>query len=293
MTTRTGKAFCPGHITGLFRIMDQAEDPLHKGSRGAGLCLQLGATTDVAIGPGEGNVHVFINDLPEDAPVTTSVVNQLVPKGNDVVVTTKLDLPMGQGFGMSGAGALSTAMAIRAALGLDEHKVVQAAHVAEVEHLSGLGDVAAQFVGGVSVRRTEGPPPWGEVVKVEPSIPERVLLAVLGGPISTKQVLQDPDQRNKINEAGQLVLAELTDPTTIEVFEASKRFADSSLLMSPEVEHACNVLEELGTASMCMLGNSIFFIPDDDIFLDSFIRRTKAKMGFDTKIDTQGARILY
>ena len=38
-------AFSPGHITGLFQVFDQSEDPLLQGSRGAGVSITQGVTT--------------------------------------------------------------------------------------------------------------------------------------------------------------------------------------------------------------------------------------------------------
>src|SRR5512137_742081 len=68
-----GKAFCPGHITGFFQIMEH-KDPLRSGSRGAGLCVSLGATSTVMMEEGNGEVIVTINGKEEKAPVTVAAV---------------------------------------------------------------------------------------------------------------------------------------------------------------------------------------------------------------------------
>ena len=40
------KAYCPGHITGIFTVEDQDPNILKKGSRGVGFCTELGAVSE-------------------------------------------------------------------------------------------------------------------------------------------------------------------------------------------------------------------------------------------------------
>ncbi len=51
--------FAPAHITGFFEIVENM-DPIKKGSKGAGVALDSGVTTDVEIKDGSG-VSVKIN----------------------------------------------------------------------------------------------------------------------------------------------------------------------------------------------------------------------------------------
>ena len=46
---KTAHAFVPGHITGLFRIHDGHENPLYRGSTGAGFSVSVGTQTSVRI----------------------------------------------------------------------------------------------------------------------------------------------------------------------------------------------------------------------------------------------------
>ena len=41
-------AFSPGHVTGFFEVRE-GDDPLASGSRGAGMCISLGATSKVTV----------------------------------------------------------------------------------------------------------------------------------------------------------------------------------------------------------------------------------------------------
>ena len=85
------------------------------------------------------------------------VVERLSP--SPVRVETELLMPLGSGFGASGAGALSCAYALNGAfdLGLFASQVGEAAHGAEVVSGTGLGDVIAQSTGGLVVRLSPGP----------------------------------------------------------------------------------------------------------------------------------------
>ncbi|MBN1391018.1 MAG: hypothetical protein JXA22_10305 [Candidatus Thermoplasmatota archaeon] len=120
-----GMGFCPGHITGFFSIHDKARNLLARGSRGAGINLSLGVLSNVSMRTpqetGNDGPMVFklavkgVNDFSVDPRIYGSVVEYLLPergKGWEVSVRATLQLPVGQGFGMSGAGALSTAIAV-------------------------------------------------------------------------------------------------------------------------------------------------------------------------------------
>src|SRR5512136_3066110 len=112
-------AFCPGHITGFFEIC-RSKDVMSTGSRGAGLCIALGAGSVVRVGEAKRqSVSVSINGRASAANVTKRAIEHLV--GGDKLktsVSTSLDLPMSQGFGMSAAGSLSAALATAHILGL-------------------------------------------------------------------------------------------------------------------------------------------------------------------------------
>ena len=117
--------FCPGRITGFFSIHDQGREILARGSRGAGVNLSLGAISAVTMktpdqtgseGPMVLKLAVKgVNDFETDPRIYGSVVESLLPErgaGWEANVRVNLQLPVGQGFGMSGAGALSTSIAV-------------------------------------------------------------------------------------------------------------------------------------------------------------------------------------
>ena len=140
-------AFAPGHITGFFEPVYHPEDMSRCGSRGAGVSVSLGAYSGVSVeNTANKTIEVFINGRKSPAPVTRLALDFLV--GNnpiDITVKTRLDLPMGQGFGMSAAGSLSACLAVAKICGLSESDALRASHFAEVHLGTGLGDVVSSF----------------------------------------------------------------------------------------------------------------------------------------------------
>ena len=264
----TGKAFAPGHITGFFEICDAPADPLRKGSRGAGVNLSLGVLTTVeaAEAPGQ-TVDIRLNGRKAPADTTLMAIRELIgPRKLRVRVQSEVQLPVGQGLGMSAAGALSTALALSSALGLPRtfHRAGDAAHIAEVRSRTGLGDVSAQARGGWELRVRPGFPPHGFVDRM--LVPKmRLAICVSGEPVATKKVLADPAMRRSINRAGRACMVEmLRRPTLENFFSLSYRFArrtglasKDSLLLAEEI-----LSRKLGLASVSMIGNSVFAVGD-------------------------------
>ncbi|MDD1768259.1 MAG: hypothetical protein LUQ27_06835 [Methanomassiliicoccales archaeon] len=281
-------AFCPGHITGFFEICEHRE-PLRSGSRGAGICTTLGATSTVTSRRGKGSMKVSINGEKNEAPVTKQALARLIlGRDIDLRVDTKLDLPLGQGFGMSAAGVLSATLATAEILDAPLQTALEAAHEAEILHRTGLGDVAAISKGGVTFRRIEGLPPFGRIDRIRANV--ELVLGVVGPPISTPAVLSDPDARERINRIGKECVESLGDsPSLANLFRLSREFAMRTGLVTKQVEKALAEIEDLGPASMVMLGNSIFASGEIE---DQ--RKVLAKHGqtYVAGIDWEGPRVI-
>jgi pantoate kinase len=281
-------AYCPGHITGFF-LPCLNEDPLRSGSRGAGFCVSLGAATTVTAEDGNGGIKVLIDGRPDEAPVTRSAASFLLKDRKlDLKIETSLDLPVGAGFGMSAAGALSTSFALAEILELGPEDAFAAAHLAELTNRSGLGDVPALFRGGVTFRRSEGLPPYGVIDRLASDL--EVVAAVVGPSVRTADVLADPVQRERILRAGQECYERLARrPTVDEFFAQSRRFTARSGIATPLVREALKALDGLGDASMIMLGNAVFARGDLDA-----IERVLSSYGhtYRLSLDTVGPRVL-
>jgi len=248
------KAWVPSHITGFFAAKRQ-DDPQKSGSIGCGLALALGATTTIETSP---KTEIVLNGQVSEAPVSRYVVDRLAR--SPVRVKTELDMPLGAGFGASGAGALGCAYALNAHfdLGLTANQAAAVAHVAEVTNRTGLGDVIGQNTGGLVMRLKPGAPGIGQVDRIP--VPPLKVDYVVRGPISTKEVLSDQAMMKAVNTAGEAALKDLLKrPTLRDFMLLSRRFTVQAGLASDWALDAIEAVEAAGgMASMIMLGDGIF-----------------------------------
>ncbi|MGB2842563.1 MAG: pantoate kinase [Halobacteriota archaeon] len=259
------KTYSPSHITGFFEIRDN-KNPLYKGSVGGGIVLEAGCVTEVSIRDDRPTkAGIIINGVEEEANTSKYVVERLAGK-YEIAVSTDFEVPVGCGFGASGAGALSTALALNEllSLGMTLNEVAQIAHLAEVESNTGLGDVIAETCGGVVIRRKPGPPGIGTIDKI-PWRKEKISYVVFGKK-STKAVLTDDSMKRRINEAGRAAMKELMREPTLEKFMlASRNFSLRSEVMSDKCRDAIEAVDAEGkVASVAMLGDTVFVIGDSE-----------------------------
>jgi pantoate kinase len=254
-------AFSPGHITGFFQVCEH-EDPLRTGSRGAGVCVSMGATSHVMAARGDGRMKVKINRERDQAPVTRQALAELLDGSNlDITVETYLELPMSQGFGMSAAGALSAALALAEILGRSREEAIKATHRAEVIHRCGLGDVAGISIGGVNIRTVEGVAPYGRAKRIAKDL--ELVVAVMGSALPTASVLFNRGLRRAIDLTGaECVDSLVKSPSLANFLRLSREFSEITGLMTDEVELGLRTVDDLGLSSMIMLGNSIFVTGD-------------------------------
>lgn len=274
-------AFCPGHITGFFAPKRHA-DPLKSGSLGAGICVNKGAVTTLTVEEGNRSIKAVADG--KEAPVTETALS-LILGDKDLKITSKteLQLPCGAGFGTSAAGTISAAAALCEILSLNMEEAIRAAHVAEIRHNTGLGDVAAISRCGVTYRTKEGVEPYGVVKRINSS--PTITACVFKNPLSTADVLTNKEKNKTISKAGEKCIEEMKrSPTLNNLFALSRKFTEESELASKEVREALDSLENR-QASMIMLGNSVFALGIEETlkeFGETFILHT----------DTEGPRIL-
>ncbi len=285
------EAFCPGHITAFFEICPDP-DLRRRGSRGAGLCTSLGVRTEVKVrDAARQRIRIFLDGEEEKAETTLRAVKKLIGERRlEVYVMSEVQLPVSQGFGMSGAGALSTALALNEAakLGLSRDDVVGVAHEAEVESLTGLGDIYPQSLGGMDLRIEPGGPPHGVVRKFDVAVP--LLLCVIGPPMLTKSVLHDPEKAKVISAEGHLCVEEFgKNPTLENLFVLGREFAVKTGLAGSKLIEAIDSCAPYGRASMSMLGNSVFSTGNLEI-LHTILRGYGTVMRCEA--DDRGARLV-
>jgi pantoate kinase len=259
-------AFVPGHISGFFQVCE-ASDPERNGSRNCGPCVDAGVLTSVEVQPGErASIEIFINGkkAPE-ARTSLSAAEQVLrgtPELSKVIIKHDSRIPIGAGYGASGAGALGVALALPKALdiAMSRSQATKIAHVAEIECNTGLGDVGAQLMGGLVVGVEPGAPPYGKWQRIEVPADVKMVCGTLGQ-ISTKDFLKNKEMRGKSERLGGLALKKLLNVQSLQNFmEVSREFAEELGLLDDELRVLIKAATSAGAlgASQVMLGRAVF-----------------------------------
>ena len=298
---KTGLSFSPCQITGFFRIHDTPGDPLKIGSTGAGVNLQQGVTTAVRISrASRTKLAISFNGKPLAHPVVSrTVAQELLDRSSEalrVTIDHRSILPMGCGYGTSGAGALSLSLALNDALGsnLSHIEAAQIAHKAEVKYRTGLGTVTSAFYGGLVIRTRPGAPGFAEVKKIIPPSSLRVVSGAFG-PISTAGVLSNSGLKRRINLCGRgLVSLQVKGPETNTFIGLSRRFADCLGILSLRLRETISIMQRRRiTSSMMMIGESLFTVVRRELVPEA--KSTIKSAGLTpavSKIAERGARVL-
>ena len=258
------RAFAPGNISCVFKVIPHA-DAARMHSLGMGFTVKEGVEVTVSE---QHETEVLFNGQRINFPTVRAVVNRLIQNsrvvGIKVVITSPL--PLGCGFGLSGAAALATAYALNELLQThkDAEELAMIAHIAEVENRTGLGDVCSQYHGGCLVKLKEGAP----LVADRLPIAEQPIYYRYFGPIQTSEVLGNREQTARINRAADVALNVLQTLTSAKpnpelfnaCFKVSKQFSVESGLLSDRqvIDTIAQIEAEGGVASMIMLGNGVF-----------------------------------
>jgi len=243
-------AFVPGHVTGFFTV-DEGDDPTETGSRGCGIALSDGVTVRVERAD-ERRV-----ELDGETVEIAAVERVLDALRADAVVTAETPLPLGAGFGLSGALALGTALGTNAAYkrALSYNELVTLAHGAEVQAGTGLGDVVGQARGGVPIRLEPGSPEHNYVDE----IPDGTAIEYYTlGELSTPEVVDGPT--GALTMAGENSLSAVVKQPILPTFmRAARGFSREADLLTDEVREIIDdVAEAGGEAAMAMLGETVF-----------------------------------
>jgi len=308
--SRKGKAFCPGGITSFFEIcdLDSNGQPLSDeeriGARGGGFVIDKGVSTEVSVEEANDvQIRVLINNkVRSDADTTLTVVNAILEKTSDtyqVTVKHKVEVPIGSGFGSSGAGALGTALALCKALklNLSHNQIGQIAHVAEVKCKTGLGTVSGEMLGGVILTMEPGAPGHGCIDRI-PFPSELRIITATYKPILTKNVLSSPEKKKLINQWGKKILDNvIADPSLENFMLESKKFALNAGFMTNRVQKLIELAETNGAvgATQNMIGEAVHALVAEDRIDDvvqAFKKVISSEKIITAKIDLKGARLL-
>ncbi len=252
------KAFAPGNISCFFKPYDDKR-PRWCGSYGLGFTVNEGVTVHTKKAK---QTIIFFNGKAIDFPAVNFVIDKLAKESVEVLITSPL--PLGSGFGLSGASALATAYALNKLLQLKKTKKQLAilAHTADVVNNTGLGDVVNQYFGGF-LFKTE---PSSQFVVKKIVMPGIHVYWTSFGSLSTKAVLSDRKLLANITVAADVALEKtkkllhLEKSVFADLIDISSEFVSASGLLHDKRTKA--LLEKVkrngGHASMIVVGNAVF-----------------------------------
>ncbi|MFX0117125.1 MAG: pantoate kinase [Candidatus Hodarchaeota archaeon] len=300
---KKAKVFVPGHATCFFSP-EFTEDPLTTGSLGAGFCINLGTVVTLKSRPSDKNVVMVyfsssrrgINPELADAKVSHLAAELFLSRAEIsafVELNMDMDFPVGIGLGASACGALGTVLSLNEIYGtLTTCEVHQLAHIAEVTHRTGLGDVIAQTCGGFETRITAGAPGVGEVVRYN-NIATEVLFLVHGA-MDTSPVLKDSSFQSVAGSLGKSLLQRfLSEPTLSHAAKLGRIFAQKTGLFTKDVRSFLELAAKFGyfDGSMVLIGNTTFLFVEDSSDAAKKLELDK-NFYYKTAISDSGALVL-
>lgn len=256
-------AVAPGSITGLF-VPAGDEDA----SRGASFAIADGVEVVVA------NAETTTVTVDGEQAPFEPVVRALDEMGVTAAVDVRPTIPLGRGFGGSGAATLATALAATrlADTSYTREEVVQVAHAAEMAAGTGQGDVFIQARGGLLIGTTNG-------VK---QIPTTAAVEYESyGEIETAAMLGDETSMAAASDYGTHHLDALSDePTLAEVTDRSWAYATDVGFPTDRVKQTVAAVTEAGGyGSMPLFGEAVFAVGVEDVLANQ------------THVTTTGARV--
>jgi pantoate kinase len=292
---RTGWAFAPGHLTGIFSPALAARDPRARGSVGAGLVLEAGVLARAEWRPARRPSLRLRSDAERPLPISEEVARRLLTRRPGALqVTLDHELPIGQGFGMSAAGALATALAVATVTGSSRRHTIEVAHLADLYGGGGLGGVSAILAGGLEVRERPGIPPLGSV-KHHP-VRGTVFIGVLGEAMPSPELLGDPRFLARVERAAMPGLERLHRQASLGRFlEEAERFTDSIQLGPRSVLRQIHGLRTESTrVAQTMFGRSLFAVAETPKARTQLVRRL-TRLGIrsaEIPVARRGARVV-
>lgn len=255
----------PLHVSGIW-IAKYSDNYLESGSIGAGLNLTLYAT---ARGSLSDRCIVQVNQervFKEQA--------EEICRETRVNVETRVNLPveLGKGFAASSATLIAHSVLAHLHAGKPLSKALQLAHTLEVKNRTGLGDVIAQWVGGMVIRIRPGAPGVGVAYRVIPRERVDLLVAELRKTEDTSTMLSRIT--NDVYQTGIRLLEQVIETEDLRVyFECAKRY--TSLIF--DYTHAHELVKGLRGLIGYYLKKSALIAWIERDFLEEAINHIKSK----------------
>ncbi len=308
--SKTASAFAPGAISSFFEIYDaQNGVPLtdleRMGAIGGGFGLQTGTLTKVTVEEAkENNLQVSINSVFIPKAKTTQAVAETllakIPQKYNVTVEHQIDVPIGMGFGTSAGGALTTGIALSAALKLPltYNQIGRIAHVAEIQCQTGLGTVSSLTFGGGCILVVGAGAPGICIIDRIPLSPKYRIIAGFFTAKISKSILASPEKKREINGYGKQALAAiLAEPTLQNFLDTCWGFAQKTGFVTEGVQELVEAAKKAGAvgAAQNMIGHAVHAVVSKEkaeAVAEAFKDILPTEQVIVSGIDFQGARLV-
>ncbi|MEF8908306.1 MAG: GHMP kinase [Haloarculaceae archaeon] len=240
------RARAPGSVTVVFA-------PVEDTSLGVSFAISDGVVA--AVEDADATAVTLDGHATEFEPVEIAL--ETLDVAADVALES--EVPVGRGFGASGAATLGTVLAANEEFGLGRSRdeLVGVAAQAEVEAGTGLSDVYVQEMGGFAYDTGEG--------RQRVARDDELRYASWGG-IATGDVLGDPAAVDRVREAGHEALSAFDPEMDLpDLFDLSWEFAEATGLVTDAVRERVEGLQEGGgAATMAMVGETVVGVGGGD-----------------------------
>lgn len=277
------KVIVPLHISGIW-VARFSDNPLETGSMGVGLNIAVHAKGTGK--PGE-QCKILLNQREVMKEQALDICKQA---GLNVKTFIELPVELGKGFAVSSALLIVHSVLTHVFSNKPVTRALQLAHVLEVEHRTGLGDVIAQLTGGVAVRVKPGAPGVGLAYRVIPRCRVDLIVAELEATVETPEMLAKlPTEAYSV---GQKLLREFIETEDILLFfENAKRFTS----MIFDYSYTSRVLEGLKGIVGYYLKKSALVIWVEKEFAQDVLHHLKSRgiKAFKTSISQIGVNVVH
>lgn len=259
------RAWAPGHATLFFAVPKKYEKAIEMGSIGGGINVEKGVITAVKKNP---IMEVYWNDLPINGKVTLSSVqlfNEKFGIKQNYKVSHLSDIPIGYGLSTSGAGAISTLLALNNLMscGASDEELFQLAHLAEIKHHTGLGSVVGQITPGIELRLTQGGPGICDTQSIKVS---DTIILIFHGPLDTSSIITSDKKMKQVTQAGIIATKKaknISSNYTESYINIGNEFTRTCGLVSETINRYMKELHKIGedNCAMAMIGETLVILP--------------------------------
>lgn len=247
-------AICPASLSFIFKKIED-KDLIKSGSIGIGCTVDKNVV--VTASTSDQNRLLFNNKEIQIPPVFRAI-KQITSVS--LKLSVKSLLPIGSGFGISGAATLAGLYAVNKLLNLNKSSIELngIAHNAEIVEKTGLGTVATQTTGGFLIKKRAGIPSIFRRLNFS----GKIIYATVIGTLKTPTILSSPLILKNINKEADTALNEISKKkylTIEDVINISYKYCiNSGLLKNSEARKIIEQIRNLnGAATMAILGKTV------------------------------------